>query len=434
MLEQENQRIINLANKYDTPFYLYDSKTIKNAYRQLQSFCGNDVDVFYSLKANPNQSIVALLNQLGAGAEVCSTAEFDNAIKVGVLPDNIILVGPYKHDKDIEMAIKLGIYAIVCESMQELKRIAVIAANHKAIAKIMIRINPDFNSKDALLKMGGKPSQFGMDIDSVNQQMDDILACDHIQLIGIHIYNGTRILDSNTLLENTKNILAIAETLQHKKQIQFSCVDIGGGAGIPYFDNESALDLEKNKFDFQQVIRDYLNRYANTKIIMESGRYLVGESGCFISRIHDIKHSKGKEFIVTDGGTNCHLAAVGVGSVVKRNFPISIIPSQPNREVKPTVLYDITGPLCTPNDLIAKNISLPQAEIDDLICIKQSGAYGPTASPVYFLSHGYPAEVMIHDNQDYLIRKRDSVHDINHMQINIYSMRRKNDTQHIKCC
>ncbi len=398
-----------------TPVYVYDADHITLAYGRLTHFCGQHVDIFYSLKANPNRSIVKLLVDCGAATEVCSAAELDTVLRIGMPGHNIIFVGPYKHDRDIINCLQNGIYAVVFESFAELNRINQLAKQLDVTANVIVRINPDFISKDALLKMGGKPSQFGIDQTDVFAQFNQFTSLSHINLIGIHVYNGTRILNINTVIDNTQHILTMASELQNTFDLQFECIDIGGGIGVAYFDNEQPINLSGTAF--QEIIQSYVTQYPNTRIIMESGRYLVAESGCFITTVHDIKQSKGKTFLITDGGSHCHMAAVGIGGVVKRNFPIDNLSGQQTV----TQQYDITGPLCTPNDLIAKSINLPKTQVGDLIGIHQSGAYGPTASPVYFLSHGFPAEVMVYQQQAYVIRQRDSLDDINGKQRNIFN-------------
>jgi diaminopimelate decarboxylase len=417
---KQDSQLAAIANKYLTPLYIYDADTIKNRLNQLQEFCGSAVDIFYSLKANPNKAIVSLLSRNGASAEVCSSAELESVLSIGVPAKEIIFVGPYKSDEDLTKCISHGIYAIVISSVNEFVRVSQIANQLKIKARILVRINPDFNSKDALLKMGGKPSQFGIDKDIFYQELQRFSSDQQVELLGIHIYNGTRILSANTIVQNTKNILAIATDIQQQFNLRFQCVDVGGGVGVPYFSNEKAIDLKAARQDFHAVVADYLKAFPNTKIIMESGRFLVAESGWLVSRVQDIKESKWQTFLVTDGGTNCHMAAVGVGSLVKRNFPIKKLEAQAGKQSQEK-LYNITGPLCTPNDLVAKQVILPACEVGDLVCVQNSGAYGPTASPVYFLSHGFPAEVMIHQGKDYLIRSRDSTAEIHAKQIDIFS-------------
>lgn len=152
------------------------------------------------------------------------------------------------------------------------------------------------------------------------------------------------------------------------------------------------------------IINTYKKTHTNKRIILESGRYLVAESGVFVTRIQNIKKSRGIDFIISDGGMNCHLTAAGFGSMLKRNFPIKLLTKTHSKKM---TKYHITGPLCTPADTLGLDVDLPEAKIGDYIAIFASGAYGPTASPVLFLGHGYPAEVMLTSDNIKLIRERD---------------------------
>ena len=399
------EHIISAAEAYGTPFYFYDTKVIAETFGSLREALPKEIDIFYSIKANPSIAICHELKSLGACAELCSYYEILAALKVGFAPENIIFVGPAKSDKEIELCLELGIYAIICESISEFQRIADMAKHRGTTARVALRINPSHVSKSALLKMGGKASQFGMDEEVIFSHKDYFMEMPHIKLVGIHVYNGTRILNAETIIENTEYILNLANHIQKEWKIAFEMVDIGGGLGIPYFDNEAELDLQPLKAGMHPLVQSYLTEFPGTRIILESGRYLVAKAGALVSRILDIKSSKGEQFAITDGGTNCHMAAVGVGSFVKRNFPISVICFQSHTQLA-SETYNITGPLCTPGDLIGKQVVLPKLSIGDLVLVENSGAYGPTASPVMFLSHGFPAEVLYKNNGAHLIRER----------------------------
>lgn len=410
MLTYSDNDIIKIAEKFKTPFYLYNAEEVKRKYKLLSMAFGSRVDVYYSIKANPNLSLCNLLKKLNAGAEVCSEYELLAAIKVGFDPKNIIYVGPAKSEKSIKMALSHNINFIVCESLSEYERIERLAKELNILARVVIRINPNFVAKNALLKMGGKPSQFGMDENIIFENLNFFKNKKNIEILGIHVYNGTRILDAESIVENTKSIFLLAKKFSHIFKINLKVVDIGGGIGVPYYENEEKFDLNKlNTLILPELNKFHLD-FPGTKIILESGRFLVAEAGIFVSRIIDVKSSKGENFIITDGGTNCHMAA-NVTDIFKRNFPIKLISHQKNFISKPMKNYHITGPLCTPGDLIGKNILLNTACENDFIVIEKSGAYGATFSPVLFLSHGYPCELLMDKENVFLIRSRDSEND-----------------------
>lgn len=415
-------RLKEAAEIYGSPAYIYDADVIRKSYRSLKNSVGDNVDIYYSIKANPNISICAFLRSLGAKTEVCSTAEFYTVLKAGFKPSEIIFVGPHKKQKDIQLCIEHEIFAVVCESFEEIETINDLAESNDKRVNLLLRINPEFSAKSALLKMGGKPSQFGIDEPQAPKALKQILASQNLNLLGIHIYNGTRILNAETIIENTSHVLEYASKLQQDLGVTFQVVDFGGGAGVPYFPNEKKLDMDVLEHGLRPIIAKYLTKYPQTKLIMESGRYLVGPSGRLVLQAHSIKMSKGEKFIVADGGTNCHMAAVGIGSIVRNNFPIELLKDSSGPA---TETYNITGPLCTPNDLVAKKVTLPEVKVGDYLAVCQSGAYGPTASPVFFLSHGFPNEVLIDGSNAFLIRKADQTEDLLRNQLLVKTTKEK---------
>lgn len=401
--------IKSLAEQFGTPLYIYNSQVVAQSFSQLREVFGPDVDIFYSLKANPNVSVCALLKALGANAEVSSLTELKTAIKAGFAPHNIIFVGPYKTSSAIQFALEQQIYAIVCESREEFLEIAAIAKQQQTIANVAIRINPAYTLSQARLRMGGSASQFGIDQEDLFNHEKLFLNTPYINLLGIHVYTGTRILDADEIYRNTLNILELAEQVSQRWEKPFEMIDIGGGFGIPYHQDENAIDLPKLQLLLRPLIDKFKLQHPTTRLMLESGRYLMGTAGYFVSQIKVSKQSKGQHFLVTDGGTNCHMAAVGTNPYMKKNFPIHAITQQPSQHLQ---TCHITGPLCTPTDLLGKNISVPTTQPGDLIVVQASGAYGPTASPVLFLGHGYPSEIMIHQGKALLIRERDTPEDL----------------------
>lgn len=415
MLESwDKAQLLQVAHEFGTPCYVYDAAILRRNYTQLSKALGGTVQIFYSLKANPNRTLCSLLKAEGAGADVSSLLELETALSAGFAPENILFVGPAKSDEELLACIRHKIKAIVCESFNEFERIQKIAKALGQVPALIFRINPDFVCQDALLKMGGRPSQFGIDLTEFRACLPELKQLS-FKIKGLHIYNGTRILDPKVVAENTASIFALASELEAALGYDFEVVDIGGGLGIPYFDNEKCFDIAAFGALIQPVIEAFSATHPTTSVVMESGRYLVGTAGLFLSRVVDQKASKGEDFLITDGGTNCHLAAVGMGGLVKRNFPIQLLSEHPATPTEK--IYQITGPLCTPGDLVGKNVALSCAQIGDVIMILHSGAYGPSASPILFLGHGYPTEVLLEEGCAVLIRKHDSVEDMLRNQV-----------------
>ncbi|MER7672925.1 type III PLP-dependent enzyme [Kitasatospora sp. NPDC096128] len=405
--EVQGLGITELAEEFGTPLYLYDGEEITTRFRGLRAALHPALEVFYSLKANPNISVCALLHSCGARAEVSSLTELVTAQRAGVPPQDIIFLGPGKSRAEVAACLDQSIHAIVCESVEELGLIDELAGERGVTARVALRVNPSFQVKGSGLTMGGKPRQFGTDEELLLAEGKGLAARHpHVRLMGVQVYLGTRILSEESVVENTRRILDLAERLSGELDFPLETVDVGGGLGIAYFDNEKDLDVAVLAAGLNPLIEAFTERHPDTRLIMELGRFLVAASGTYVTRVRYTKTSMGENFAVTDGGTNHHMAAVGIGSYVKRNFPMAALERMDEPATEP---WHITGPLCTPNDVIGKKVPMPPLRPGELIGVQRSGAYGPTASPVHFLSHGYPAEVLVLDGRAHLVRERDDV-------------------------
>lgn len=405
--------IERIAEEYGTPLYVYDGDVLRRQFTELRERLHPAMEVFYSLKANPNISLCALLHHLGARAEVSSLAELVTARRAGVDPADILFLGPGKTVAEVTACVREGIAAIVCESLDELALIGRIATEAGVVTPVALRVNPGFSVKGAGLAMGGKPRQFGVD----EAQLFDLadrepatLRPPGTRLVGIQVYLGTRILVEDSIVDNTRRVLDLATRLSERVGFPLDMVDVGGGLGVAYFDGERDLDVDLLTGKLNEVIEAFVTHHPDTRLVMELGRYLVALAGTYVVRVRYVKTSMGERFAIADGGTNHHMAAVGIGSFVKRNYPITILNRDISGEAKEK--WHITGPLCTPNDVIGKGVQLPPPREGDLVGVGRSGAYGSTASPVNFLSHGAPAEVLVDGGQAQLIRRRDTVDDL----------------------
>lgn len=407
--EVQGVGVTELAERFGTPLYVYDGEELTDRLTGLRALLHPSLEVFFSLKANPNVAVCAVLRAAGARAEVSSLTELRTARAAGVVPEDIIFLGPGKSADELEACLDEDVHAIVCESFGELALIDRIAAAQGRVARVALRVNPAFSVKGSGLTMGGKPRQFGIDEDQL--LADPALAgrYPHVRLMGVQVYLGTRILDEEPIVENTRRILALAERLSTRLGFPLEMVDIGGGLGVAYFDGERDLDLGVLAAGMNPLLEDFTSRHPGTRLVLEAGRYLAARAGTYVTRVRYVKTSMGRRFAVVDGGTNHHMAAVGVGSFVKRDFPMRLL----NRIEEPaTEDWTVAGPLCTPNDVLGKEVALPPVRPGDLVGVQRSGAYGPSASPVLFLSHGHPAEVLVHDGRAHLVRERDEPEDL----------------------
>lgn len=412
-----------LVARFGSPLFVYDGDVIAQRFRQLREGLPSYVEIFYSLKANPNVSVTAHLGRLGAGAEVSSLTELRTAQWAGVPPSRVIFLGPGKSEAELRACVEQKVGAVIVESLEELDDLERIAAQlDAAFVDVLLRINPDFAAKSSALTMGGKPRQFGTDLASLRAGAAALKRLERVRIRGVQAYLGTRFLDYREIVRNTEGVLQTARRLHEELGIPLDVVDVGGGFGIAYFDNESPLQLDALLPELSNVFEAFHADHPGTRLITEQGRFLTAESGTYLVSVRYVKESMGEKFAIADGGTNHHMAAVGVGSFVKRNYPIAAFGASREsgtgqhtngRENEPgQEITTLTGPLCTPNDVIGKKVTLPPLRRGDVVGVERSGAYGLTASPGLFLGHGFPAEVLLLDGEAHLVRERDTVDDL----------------------
>lgn len=391
--------VIQLAAAHGTPFFVYDRAVMNAKYDALRAALPERFSIYYSVKANPCIAVVKHFLSRGCGMEIASAGELQRALEAGCEPNRMLFAGPGKSEKELELALSNGIGEIHIESLTEVRRIAAISRRLGRRAHVALRINPTGEAEGGAMRMGGRPAPFGMDEEILDQVLETVLAEPELDLCGLHLFTGTQILDASVLLKQYCHGLGLARRVAARLGRPLQTLDFGGGLGIPYFPHEQELNLDSLKEGLtslcEGVERDPY--FEGTKFLVEPGRFLAGEAGIYVARINDIKSSRGKKFLIVDGGMNHHLAASGnLGQTIKRNYPIAIV----NKLTAPVEeVVDIVGPLCTPLDTLARGIVLPRAEIGDLVGIFQSGAYGRSASPLGFLSHPMPAEIWVDAGQ-----------------------------------
>jgi diaminopimelate decarboxylase len=398
--------VTSLAAEYGTPLYVYDRGIIDRKLALLRNTLPAEFSIHYSVKANPNPAIIKHFVASGCGLEIASAGEFCRALEAGCPAEKILFAGPGKTERELDFVLERGIGQIHIESLLEAERISSICQRLGIRAQAAIRVNPSSEAQGGAMRMGGKPAPFGVDEEILDDVLDSLLKNSLIDFCGIHLFTGTQILDHSLLVHQYKKGLATAKRVAARLRKPLQTVDFGGGLGIPYYANEFDLDMGQLGDALAGMMSGIRNdsSFNRTRFIVEPGRYLVGEAGVYIARINDIKVSRGKKFLIIDGGMNHHLAASGnLGQVIKRNFPIAVV-TKTDDESREKV--DVVGPLCTPLDTLARDVELTSAEVGDLIGIFQSGAYARSASPLGFLSHPTPAEVLVASGDSHLIAPR----------------------------
>ena len=374
-----------------TPFYAYDRRIIDERVASLRRLLPPQIRLLYAVKANPMPEVVRHLVQRVDGLDVASAGELQTALAAGADAQNVSFAGPGKTATELETAARAHILVSV-ESFREIRTLAQIARESGPTARVAIRINPDFVVKSSGVRMGGGPSAFGIDAECVPEAVRQVIAAG-LRFEGFHAFTGSQSLSANAVCDAHQRKLALMLEIAEATGVEPRRFNIGGGLGIPYFAGDAPIDEEQVCENVTKLAGLVESRFPRAELALELGRYLVGEAGIYVCRVVDRKTSRGKVFLVTNGGMHHHLSASGhFGQVVRRDFPVAI-GNHMNTDVTETVT--IVGPLCTPLDLLADRVELPAAREGDFVVIFQSGAYGLTASPTAFLSHPRPEEVLV---------------------------------------
>lgn len=375
-----------------TPFFAYDRRLITSRVSYLRSMLPADVKLSYAVKANPMPAVVQHLAGLVDAFDVASAFEMKTALDTPMPASHVSFAGPGKTTAELIQAVAAGV-TIEMESSNEAARIAEIGHRLGVRPRVALRVNPDFQVKGSGMRMGGGPQQFGIDVEEVPSLLQELAAAD-LELLGFHVFAGSQNLHADILCEALSSNVALMLRLAGDCKWPVRYLNLGGGFGIPYFEKDRPLDLfpvgQRLEALMQSEIRPNL---PDARVVIELGRYIVGESGVYVTRVVDRKVSRGRVYLVVDGGLHHQLAASGnFGQVIRRNYPIVV-----GNRMRETELENVSvvGCLCTPLDLLGDNVMLPHAEIGDLIVIFQAGAYGLTASPTAFLGHPLPPEVLV---------------------------------------
>jgi len=380
-----------VAEAKGTPLFVYDNNLIGTKIATFKHCMPPGVALHYAVKANPYPPLLRWLCKYVDGFDVASVGELEALEKAGADAVAISFAGPGKSDAELKRAIRDGA-TIHLESEGEAARALRIAGDLGRRPRLSVRVNPPFALKGAGMKMGGVASQFGIDHDRVADVVRGLIDAD-ADWRGLHLYAGSQCLDWTALAETFRQAIALAGEISDSAGARPPEVNLGGGFGIPYFENDEEVDVHSLGMALGEQLASVPSSLATTKFIIELGRWLVGESGVYLTRIVDRTDSRGKTFLVTDGGLHHVLAASGnFGQLLRRNYPVAIAS---RFGAAPTEEASIVGCLCTPLDMLADEVALPEAQPGDLVAIFCAGAYGLSASPQAFLSQAAAREIML---------------------------------------
>lgn len=366
-----------------TPLFVYDTAIVRERLGQLRAALPDAVEIHFAIKANPLPAFLEVVSPLVGGLDVASGGELAKALAVKDAA-HISFAGPGKRDVELEAAIVAGA-TLNLESEGEADRALAIGERLGVTPKLAVRVNPSFELKGSGMKMGGRPSPFGIDAARVPDLVKRLIAAG-ADWRGFHIFAGSQALDSEAICETQAATVGLARELADAVGARAPLVNIGGGLGVPYFSGDTPVDIGMVGARLAEVLEPG-QAYA-----IELGRWIAAECGVYLTRIVDRKVSGDETFLICDGGLNHQLAASGnFGTVVRRNYPIAIAGQM---RAEPVETVSVVGPLCTPLDRLGDKVALPEAQVGDLVAIFLAGAYGASASPAGFLGHGPASEIV----------------------------------------
>ena len=375
-----------------TPFFAYDRRLLSERVATLRSALPDGLDLTYAMKANPMPAVVQHLAGLVDSIDVASAGEMSVALDTGIAPERVSFAGPGKTPAELRRAVAAGI-VVELESVTEARRVLAAGSELGVRPRVALRVNPDFAVKGSGMRMGGGPQQFGTDAEQVPDLVAELVGAD-VDLLGFHVFAGSQNLRAEIIAEAQRRTVDLVVGLADLLPTPVRYLNLGGGFGIPYFAADTPLDLGVVADNLADLLAGPIATHLpEARTVVELGRYIVGECGVYVTEVVDRKVSRGKTYLVVDGGMHHQLAASGnLGQVIRRNYPL-VVGTRAEQEATETA--SVVGCLCTPLDLLGSDVELPRTDVGDLVVLFQAGAYGLTASPTQFLGHPAPAEVLV---------------------------------------
>lgn len=399
--------LVDVAGRFGTPLYVYGADAIRGAARELVAALPDDVELLYSVKANPSLAVARVLAREGLGAEIASAGELALAAAAGFDPARTRFAGPGKSDAELAAALDAGLAAVHVESPGELERLASLAADRGRVQPVALRLNLDLPvAAGARIVTAGGAQKFGTDVAAAGALLDALAAHPSLALDGFHVFAGSQVPDHRDLLALVDASLEAIGALCADRELTPAHVDLGGGLGVSQSADQPAFDVAAFGAGLAARLDAARRRpcFAATRFLLEPGRFLVSAAGVYLTRVLDTKRSGDRPVAIVDGGI--HQALLPITSngyrVVRADAE-----TEPSAE---EVL--LGGPLCTSVDQWFSGAPLPDAAPGDLLALLNAGAYGLSASLTLFLSHGAPAEVLLDDGAAHLVRRRTTPADL----------------------
>ncbi len=394
------ERLAPIAARFGTPFYVYDGAALRARAGELHGAFGGALELRYAVKANPNRAILELLRGSVADLDVSSQGEIERALATGWSGTHLGFTGPGKRRTELVAALDAGVAEIVLESAAEAATVAALVRERGGPRQgVLVRITPARLPRGFGVRMAGRPTPFGVDEEDLDGALDAILEHEELRVLGFHVYGGTQCLEEASIAESWAAAGDLFRRAAERVRAPAERLVIGAGIGTAHHAGERAPDLAA----LARLAAPTLERLATEPATREAtrtlelGRALVAEAGVYVVSVIATKRSRGAAIAITDGGMHHHLAAAGhLGAVLHRNWRIAKLPGgSPDGPIEP---WEVTGPLCTALDTLGRAVPLPGLAPGDLVAVAASGAYGPTASPLRFLSHPPPRELLVEED------------------------------------
>ena len=390
----------DLARRHGTPTYVYDAAILRAQFAAVRQALGPGVGILYALKANPSIAVARVLRAAGAGAELASAGELHVATAAGFAGAEMQFAGPGKSDDDLRVALTCGVGAINLESEAEYERLTALAGELGVVPSVALRVNPARTPTGSRVRMGGGSKKFGVDEDAVPSLAHRVVREGHCDLRGLHVYTGSQNSSASAWLDTATDLITLASRVEAATGAPIRSLNFGGGFAVPTFDADAGFDLAAAGTGLRALLAQ---APPERQHYVELGRYLTAEAGVYLTRVLHTKTSGGRTHAIVDGGMHHFGAAAGLGAVIPRPYPI-VSCATPLAPVADEVA--VGGPLCTPADEFHAGATLPALHAGDLLAVLLAGAYGLTFSPLSFLGHPTPAEVLVDDGHDHLVRRR----------------------------
>lgn len=394
VLHAESISLETIARDFGTPCYVYSRAALENSFREFARACASrDVLICYAMKANSNLAILNLFARLGAGFDIVSTGELARVIAAGGDPGKVVFSGVGKSEAELRAALNAGILCFNVESEGELDRLSQIATAEKKMAPISLRVNPDVDAKThPYISTGLKQNKFGIAHEEAPALYRKAAHLPGIKVVGIDCHIGSQLTEIAPFLAALDRVLDLVDRLQ-RAGIRLEHIDLGGGVGIRYRDEEPPSLTEYADALFKRLGRRKL------KVLFEPGRVLVGNAGLMLTRIEYIKQNAAKRFAVVDAAMNDLMRP----ALYSAWHEIEAVRPRNGKRQK----YDVVGPICETGDFLGRNRHLA-VESGDLLAIHSAGAYGMSMSSNYNSRPRAP-EVLVDGSRIHLIREREQI-------------------------